>query len=239
MKLRRRWTLLVLVIIASLQLSACGPGPGAQAGEAKEEPFHMEGDNLMLTERAAQRLDIQTTTLREEQVVRLRTTGGEVVTLEGGVGVRVRLHKDDVDKIAKDQPAALLLAGGAPVRVNPVQSPSNNANRTEAATNAELYYLVDGANQSLAPGQRVRLELVLSGTAAQRKIIPYSAILYDVHGDTWVYTSPKPLTYTRQRIVVDYIEGDLAMLTEGPPANTTIVTVGASELFGAESGVGH
>jgi hypothetical protein len=238
MKLRSRWTLLVLVIIASLQLSACGPGPEAQAGEAKEEPFHKEGDNLMLTERAAQRLDIQTTTLREEQVIRKRTTWGEVVTLEGGVGVRVRLHKDDLDKIAKDQPAALLLAGGAPALVNPAESPPN-VNPTEATANAELYYVVDGANQGLVPGQRVRVELALSGTDVQRKLIPYSAILYDVHGDTWVYTSPKPLTFIRQRIVVDYIEGDLAMLTEGPPANTTIVTVGASELFGAESGVGH
>src|SRR5688500_14583331 len=82
MKLRSRWTFLVLVIIAALQLTACGPGQGAQAGGAKEEPFHMEGDNLMLTERAAQRLDIQTAALSEEQVIRKRTTWGEVVALE-------------------------------------------------------------------------------------------------------------------------------------------------------------
>jgi len=38
---------------------------------------------------------------------------------------------------------------------------------------------------------------------------------------------------------VDYIEGDQAVLTEGLPAGTKVVTVGGQELFGAEFEIGH
>ncbi len=69
---------------------------------------------------------------------------------------------------------------------------------------------------------------------AQHKVIPYAAILYDTGGDTWTYTSPEPLTYVRHRIVVDRIVRELAVLTDGPPAGTAVVTVGAAELYGSE-----
>jgi hypothetical protein len=70
------------------------------------------------------------------------------------------------------------------------------------------------------------------------KIIPYAAVLYDEHGDTWAYTSPAPLTFIRKRIGVDYVSGNSAVLIKGPPAGMRVVTVGASELLGAELGVG-
>ena len=34
----------------------------------------------------------------------------------------------------------------------------------------------------------------------QRVVIPYSAVLYDADGATWMYTSPKPLVFVRQDI---------------------------------------
>jgi hypothetical protein len=52
-----------------------------------------------------------------------------------------------------------------------------------------------------------------------------------------VYTNPEPLVFVRHAIVIDYIEGDLAILSEGPDAETAVVTVGAAELYGAETGV--
>lgn len=76
------------------------------------------------------------------------------------------------------------------------------------------------------------------GPAAMRKTIPYAAVLYDEHGDTWAYTSPTPLTFIRKQIGVDYVSGDLAVLINGPPAGTRVVTIGAAELLGAELGVG-
>jgi hypothetical protein len=72
-----------------------------------------------------------------------------------------------------------------------------------------------------------------------RKVVPYSAVFYDLNGATWVYTNPAPRTFVRAHITVDSIDGDLAVLSDGPPTGTTVVTVGASELYGTEFGVGQ
>lgn len=68
-------------------------------------------------------------------------------------------------------------------------------------------------------------------------VIPYAAVVYDPNGETWTYTSPEPLTFVRQPIAVNRIEGDRAFLADGPPAGTAVVTVGVAELYGAELGV--
>jgi hypothetical protein len=85
------------------------------------------------------------------------------------------------------------------------------------------------AERVTAPGQ----------PASTRKVLPYAAVLYDESGDTWTFTSPQPLTYLRQHIQIDRIEGDKAVLSEGPAVGTTVVTVGAAELLGTELGVGE
>ncbi|MFF2318719.1 hypothetical protein ACFVTE_20930 [Arthrobacter sp. NPDC058097] len=64
--------------------------------------------------------------------------------------------------------------------------------------------------------------------------VPYLAILYDSEGKTWVYTIAGPRVYVRQSIAVERIDGDLATLSDGPAPGTTVVTLGAEELFGAE-----
>ncbi len=69
---------------------------------------------------------------------------------------------------------------------------------------------------------------------ALRKVIPYAAILYDTEGHTWTYTTQEPLTFVRAPVMVDYIEGEVAVLSAGPRSGTMVVTVGASELYGSE-----
>lgn len=68
--------------------------------------------------------------------------------------------------------------------------------------------------------------------------VPYASVIYDIEGETWLYTNPEPLKFLRQRIVVDHIDGEWALLSEALPANTRIVTTGVAELYGAETGVG-
>ena len=70
-----------------------------------------------------------------------------------------------------------------------------------------------------------------------RIVVPYAAVIYDLHGETWLYTNPEPLTYVREAIIIDSIDGDKAILVEGPSNGTEVVTVGVAELFGAETGV--
>lgn len=82
--------------------------------------------------------------------------------------------------------------------------------------------------------------LPTGGAAAEsRTSIPYSAVVYDPVGRTWTYTSPEPLVFIRKRIVVDRIEGASALLVSGPATGTSVVTVGAPELWGTEYEVGH
>ena len=69
--------------------------------------------------------------------------------------------------------------------------------------------------------------------------IPYAAVLYDPAGDTWTYTSPESFVYVRAPIDVDRIVGDRAFLSDGPPAGTDVVVVGAAELLGTEYEVGE
>lgn len=81
----------------------------------------------------------------------------------------------------------------------------------------------------------IREELV-NGKA--RKVIPYGAVIYGVKGETWAYVNPAPLTFVRQPITIDYIDGDKVILTDGPPVGTVVVTVGAALLYGADTGIG-
>ena len=75
-----RWTVVILLIFAALLLAACG----ASENMTKEEPVIVEPiegtelNRVVLTEKAAERLDIQTAPVREEEVERKRTLGAEV-----------------------------------------------------------------------------------------------------------------------------------------------------------------
>ena len=67
--------------------------------------------------------------------------------------------------------------------------------------------------------------------------IPYAAVIYDTEGNTWVYTNPAPLTFLRAPIFIDHIEGGQAVLSQELDSGTAVVTLGVSELYGAETGV--
>jgi hypothetical protein len=72
-----------------------------------------------------------------------------------------------------------------------------------------------------------------------KKVVPYSSLIYDMNGQTWVYTNPEPRTFVRSKVNVDYIKGDTAFLNDGPPAGTAIASVAVAELYGTEFKVGH
>lgn len=82
-------------------------------------------------------------------------------------------------------------------------------------------------------------EKKVSRSESKRKVVPYSSVLYDPHGGTWVYKSPEPGVFVRHSIEIDYIEGNEAVLLDGPPVDTEVVTVGVVEVYGSEFEVGH
>lgn len=67
--------------------------------------------------------------------------------------------------------------------------------------------------------------------------VPYAAVIYDIEGNTWIYTNPEPLTFVREQIVIDRIEGDKAILSESLSSDFNVVTVGVAEIYGTETGV--
>ena len=144
----KRLLVIVVLLVVALQLAACG----ADEGPEKIEPAHVEEvegsefNLVTLTEKAAERLDIQTEPAREEE-------------MEG----------------------------------------------------------------------------------AMKMVVPYSAVIYGLRGETWAYIrnpGQGSLTFVRHPITVEYIDGGLAILEDGPPVGTEVVTVGAQMLYGTDTGVG-
>jgi hypothetical protein len=72
-----------------------------------------------------------------------------------------------------------------------------------------------------------------------RKVVPYSSLIYDPQGNTWIYTSPQSRTFVRHKVDVDYIVDNLVVLNDGPPIGTVVASVAVAELYGTEFGVGH
>lgn len=77
----------------------------------------------------------------------------------------------------------------------------------------------------------------LAGQPGSRTV-PQGAVLYTAKGETLVYTNSTPLMYEHVPITIDHIQEDTAVLAEGPPPGTAVVTLGAAELTGIEFGVG-
>ena len=72
-----------------------------------------------------------------------------------------------------------------------------------------------------------------------KRVVPYSSLIYDPKGGTWVYTNPEPRTFVRHKIDIDRIDGNAVILNDGPPAGTAIASVAVAEIYGAEFKVGH
>jgi hypothetical protein len=67
--------------------------------------------------------------------------------------------------------------------------------------------------------------------------IPYSAVVYEPDGSAWVYTEADALTYQRAPITITSVTADQVILAAGPPAGTLVVSQGAAELVGVETGI--
>lgn len=68
-------------------------------------------------------------------------------------------------------------------------------------------------------------------------MVPYGAIVYSPTGVTYTFKQVGPLTFVEVPVTVDHITGNSAYLIKGPPAGASVVTVGAEELYGVQTGV--
>jgi len=69
--------------------------------------------------------------------------------------------------------------------------------------------------------------------------VPYSALIYDPHGRTWVYAQVRARTFQRAPVTVERVDGDVALLSAAPTGGTKVVSVAAAEVYGTEFFSGH
>jgi len=79
---------------------------------------------------------------------------------------------------------------------------------------------------------------VAGGKTATRTTVPYSALLYDSKGDTWVFEVVAERSYLRKKVAVEAVDGETVIMTSGPAVGATVVTVGAAVVYGTELGTG-
>ncbi len=103
-----------------------------------------------------------------------------------------------------------------------------------AATATIDWYYDAPTDLNLRAGERVAVEIPTSASRTESLVVPFSAVLHDIHGGQWVYEAVAPHTYTRRRVQVSRIAGSDAVLASGPAVGAKIVTDGAAELFGTE-----
>lgn len=245
-----KFGLSAVLLSAGLVLSACSDEDHSAAHSSRPAELEKipgtEFNRITLTPKAAERLGVETEDVKETKISRRRSPGGEVVPwpedvsqTNGAALILVRLSPQDLEQVDRSSPANVTPLGNADASGKLTAEPLQLATMSEGSDATALYYVIRAGGDKLKPTQRVRLEMPLSDREVVKRVVPYGAIVYGPKGDTWVYVSPAPLTYAREPVTVDFISGDLAVLAEGPAVGTTVVKVGAAELYGAEIGIGH
>jgi hypothetical protein len=115
----------------------------------------------------------------------------------------------------------------------PTEEPANEAIHVEELASGPATLTL-----SATAADRLGVETVEVEDRGAQSVVPYASVIYDAQGVTWVYVAVQQLRFERARVAVDLITGDQAILSDGPPAGTRVVIVGAAELYGAETGVG-
>jgi hypothetical protein len=78
-------------------------------------------------------------------------------------------------------------------------------------------------------------QIGLETAPIEKNRIPYSAILYDAAGgQPYVFVNTEGLSFHREDVTVENVDGDMVNLADGPPNGTEVVTVGVPQVHGAE-----
>lgn len=160
----------------------------------------------------------------------------EVVNLDP-VWVRVPVFVGEVASLATDTAEIGPLAARSGADVRPARSVSAPPSANALAGTVDLYFMLDNPDAKLFPGQRVGVTLALK-ESAEDLTVPWSAVVMDINGGTWVYEKLDEHKFARRRVQVRHVKDGVAVLKTGPAAGTAVVTVGAQELFGTEVGNG-
>jgi len=105
------------------------------------------------------------------------------------------------------------------------------------SASVDLFFRLANSQSLYRPQQRVGIWIPLRESQTGL-IVPWSAILYDYHGGTWVYEQMQAGKFARRRVEVGAIESGDALLSRGLRPEMNVVTDGSAELYGVEFGAG-
>jgi biotin carboxyl carrier protein len=124
---------------------------------------------------------------------------------------------------------------GPGIALRPVSGPRTGDPKSASV---DLFYTFDNGQGRFRPGERVRVTMPLRG-ASQGTVVPLSAIFRDIYDGAWVYENTAPRTYVRRRVNVLYVVNEVAVIGNGPPVGTKVVSAGVAEIAGTEFGGSH
>jgi cobalt-zinc-cadmium efflux system membrane fusion protein len=154
------------------------------------------------------------------------------------VWIKVPVYVGDLTSIDSNQPAKVHNLGDfAAVETHAAEPVVASFTADPQSATLDIFYELPNTNFLYRPGQKVSVTVPLN-VAEQTLVVPYSSILYDVYGGTWVYENTEPQKYARRRIELLHVLDGLAVLSRGPAVGAKVVSAGAAELFGTEFGVG-
>jgi outer membrane murein-binding lipoprotein Lpp len=128
---------------------------------------------------------------------------------------------------------ALIVAGCSSTEAR-VEQPQSTV-KPVAGSSVQQVQLTDQAMRRLGI-TTVPIKAATATQSAQgaRTEIPYAAVVYGTDGSTWTFVETAARSFVRQSITVRAIDGSTAILASGPTVGTPVVTVGATQLLGAE-----
>jgi len=163
---------------------------------------------------------------------------GELPSAGARVWVRVPVHASEAAEIDAKREARV---GGISGRANEPSLRALPVSRPPAARSSspaiDFFYELRDADGALRLGQRVGVTLPLR-SAEPAVVVPWSAVVYDADGGSWVYERVAPNTYARRRVQIAAVVGAEVALHGDALAGREIASVGVAELFGAEFGAG-
>ena len=151
--------------------------------------------------------------------------------------LRVPVYAGDLNSIAPQSTVRVRdVSGTGPIRTAVRVGAPPTAD--PLAVTVDLYFEIANSDGQLRPGQRLTVLVPSRSRVRKSLVVPASAILYDIHGGTWVYVNTSPHVYQRQRVELLEMAGGSAFLARGIEKGAKVVSAGAAELFGTEFGAG-
>jgi len=154
--------------------------------------------------------------------------------------VRVPIPTSDLIRIDQQADASLQVASTNHDSPSLIAKPVNAPPTADPLTSStHLYYAIPNNHASLRPMQRVTVVIQTSGKSTHALALPWSAVVFDIYGGSWVYIQKSNHVFERKRVFLDHVDGKQAIISEGPAEGAKVVVNGALELFGVETGFSH